>query len=722
MRCTTIGIPSFRFTSRSPIDHPLPGTLPRQPFFPYLHGMSLHSALSPRFVISATVVVTLVMVATGYIELQQSKEELYGVMREEALSLAETIDRGGTNAYLSMEKMSDLLAARLIDDAWSIARLDSLGHLAPQDLSAIAASNHLYRINVFDGSGKRVMSSNTPDTGHRLLPEKHTPRSFLAPLLSGEVDHLIIGLKEARFEEGQRFAVAVRRLRPGGGAVVVNVDAADFLAFRREVGVGKLVRDLADNPGIVYVALQDSEGILAASREVKELSSLEGDPGVTAAVAGDSIVTRTIDYQGEQVLEVVRHFSPGGTRLGVLRIALSLDELRSTEARMTRRLAVMAAVIALLATLAAVFVATRQRFIVSERKYAAMTASTGNILEQMREGVITVDRNGVVGMINRRAEELLGVPGSIVVGRTPGSALETAGERLKEIFAREDGSAEMDLEGGQETRKVLEVSLSTTRDDAGLVESRTALIRDLTEAKALEREARRKDKLTAMGELASGVAHEIRNPLNAIGLIAQRFSREFTPRSGAREFRALAEIMHSETGRVNAIIRQFLAFARPPDLKRIDLAVTEFTDRVAGVFSPQAQEKGVGFSQSVEKGLRASLDPDQMLQALLNVLQNALHATPPGGTITLTVDPVHLWLRFRVSDTGEGIPPAALEKIFNLYYSSKSDGTGLGLSITQQIVGQHDGRIDVSSSPGKGTVVTIEIPREASAGADSGPK
>jgi two-component system, NtrC family, sensor histidine kinase HydH len=659
--------------------------------------MSLHSALSVRFVISATVIVALVMVATGYVELQQSRQELYGVMHEEALSLAETIDRSGSNAYLSMERISELLASRLVDNARSIARLDSLGHLAPSDLSALAASNHLYRINVFDGAGKRVMSSNTPEASHQLLVEKHSPRDFLAPILRGEADHLVIGLKEARFEDGTRFAVAVKRLGRDGGAVVVNIDASDFLAFRREVGIGKLIRDLADNPGIIYVALQDSEGILAASREVNELTSVEGDPAISAAFTMDSTLTRLTDYRGEQVLEVVKRFSPGGTRLGVLRIALSLDELRSTETRMTRRLMVMALVIVLLVTLAAVFVGTRQRFIISERKYAAMTASTGNILAQMREGVITVDRNGIVGMYNRRAAELLGMPGARVIGS---------------LFGREDGSTEISTGTDPASEKILEVSLSTTRDDEGNIESRTALIRDLTEARRLEREARRKDKLTAMGELASGVAHEIRNPLNAIGLIAQRFSREFTPRRGVREFRSLADVMQNETRRVNAIIRQFLAFARPPALRRIDIPIREFADRVSGLFSAQAKEKGVSFTLSVQDGLHASLDPDQMLQALLNVLQNALHATLPGGSIRLNVHADSGVLRFTVSDTGEGISPAALEKIFNLYYTTKPDGTGLGLAITQQIVGQHDGRIDVSSMPGKGTALTIEIPLE----------
>jgi two-component system sensor histidine kinase HydH len=672
--------------------------------------MRLHSTLSPRVVIAVTSIVAALMIGTGYYELQQSREELAHVMHEEALSLAETINRGGSNAILSMERIEDLLASRLLDNARFVARLDSLGKLTPATLWSLAESNHLYRVNVFDRNGRRVMSSHVAISGHEGLNEKNTPREFLHPVLKGNVDQLIIGIKEARFEEGQRYAVAVRRTRPGGGAVVVNIDAGEFLEFRRSVGIGKLIRDLGDNSGIVYVALQDTEGILAASKEVSELSAVAYDPLVAEAADADTTLTRVADFQGEQVFEVIRRFSPGGDHLGVFRIALSMEEMRNTEARMTRRAIVMSLVLLVIAALAAIFVIMRQNVMVSERKYSVMTAYTGNILAQMREGVVTIDREDTILMFNRRAEELLGVTAEGFGGRSLNTLQQGHTATLARLFSREDGSTELLLKERDGSERILEVSISTTRNTTGEPESRTALLRDLTAARQLEREVRRKDKLTAMGELASGVAHEIRNPLNAMGLIAQRFGKEFTPRRGVREFRSLAEVMQSETRRVNGIIRQFLAFARPPALRKITTQLPEFFDRIAATFAAQSAEKGVAFTTSCDAELEAEIDPDQMTQAMLNVLQNALDATPRGGRINLTARAIGRKVRVTVKDTGKGISPTELEKIFNLYYTTKPDGSGLGLSITEQIVGQHDGRIDISSEPGKGTTFIIELP------------
>ncbi len=107
----------------------------------------------------------------------------------------------------------------------------------------------------------------------------------LRPILSGETDRLIIGLKQARFEEGQRFAVAIKRTNPAGGAIVLNVDAQELVEFRKRIGIGKFINDLSDNTGIDYVVIQDSEGILAATKQVKEMSSFEEDTLLNTATS-----------------------------------------------------------------------------------------------------------------------------------------------------------------------------------------------------------------------------------------------------------------------------------------------------------------------------------------------------------------------------------------------------------------------------------------------------
>jgi len=672
--------------------------------------MRSRAPIQPRYIVAATALVTVLMVGTAFIELRQSREEIYHLMREEAVSLAETIDQGGANAILSMDRIEDLLASRLLDNAYYIARLDSLGSLREADLAAFAAANGLFRVNIFDRRGRKVMSSIRQDPEHDDAPAKHSPADVLAAILDGSTDRLIIGIKDARVGDGQRFAVAIRRTRPGGGAIVVNMDAADLLSFRRSIGIGKLIRDLGDNSGIVYVALQDAEGIIAASHSVRELTSVAGDEVLRQAVDSDTTLTRVVEHQGSEVYEVVHPFAPEGELLGVLRIALAMDEVRSAEARMSRRMLIMSLVVIVLGALALTFLMVQQNYRLMERKYTSIKTFTGNILSQMRDGVVTVDPSGTITIFNPHAAEILGTDTGTVEGRPLEELQGTPAGLLTDIFAQPDGNSELRILRPDGARRIAAVSLSTTLDSGGAPESRTAVLRDLTDARRLEREAQRREKLTAMGELASGVAHEIRNPLNAIAMIAQRFAREFVPHTGAAEYKNLAKVMQDEARRVNGIIRQFLSFARPPELHRQRVALSDLVDHVSSLVSGQAADKGITFMASSDRNTTVYLDSEQMKQALLNLLQNALEATPAGGTIELTGTVLPEGIGFTVADTGPGIPPGLLDKIFNLYYTTKPDGTGLGLSITQQIVSQHGGTIEVSSTQGEGTVFKITLP------------
>ncbi len=671
--------------------------------------MRLPSNIQPRYVIAATTAVAALMIGSGFIELRQSRDELYHLLGESALALAQTIDRSGANNLLAAETMESLLADRLIDNAVYVARLDSVGVLHPGDLARLAREHHVYRINIFDRRGRKVLSSYAASDAHAQLPERFSPAEVLAPILEGTVDQMILGLREARVEEGQRYAVAVRRTRPPGGAIVVNLDAADLLRFRRTIGIGKLLKDLGNNSGIAYVAIQDTQGIMAAGG-VRELSSINADSAIVRAMAADTTIMRVYPFEDTEVFEVVRPFAPEGIPVGVLRIGLAMDEVRSAEARMLRRTVIMSLIVLVIGSLAFIFLVAQQNYQEMERRFRSFRTYTGNILAQMRDGVVTVGPSGTITIVNSRAAEILGIPAADMEGKVL-DEVEGAGIGLmKEVLAAGDGTFEKTLGVPDKETRIVEISLSTIRDAAGAVESKSAVLRDVTEARKLEREAERNSKLTAMGELASAVAHEIRNPLNAIAMIAQRFAKEFTPRSGGKEYRTLASVLQEETRRVNGIIRQFLSFARPLRIQRREIAVPDLIHALAALFASQAKEKGIAFTASAEGSKPMSLDPELLKQALLNLLQNALDATSQGGQISLHAVRDHQGVRFGVEDSGAGMSHAAMEKIFNLYHTTKPHGIGLGLPITHQIVTQHGGTIDVSSVEGKGTLFTVHIP------------
>jgi two-component system, NtrC family, sensor histidine kinase HydH len=664
--------------------------------------------IQPRYIIAITVAVAVLMFGSAFIELQQSRNELLHMLQEHSFSLAETIERSSGNIVLSTEQIEHQLAERLLNNAFFIARLDSESRLSQQDLYTFCEANGIYRINIINNSGKRILGSHPPRPEHIPLIERNNPRETLLPILSGKTDRMIIGLKQARFEEGQRYAVAIRRTRPGGGAIVLNLDAQELVEFRKRIGIGKLLKDLGDNADIDYVVLQDREGVLAATNKVREISSIAHDSLLALAFEHDTIITRNVDFNGHGTYEVAQRLTIDGSPAGVLRIGLSMKELQSTESRMSRRMLVMTFVLIAIGALVFTAIVVNQNYRFVSKKYHDIQSFTGSILANMRDAVITLDNQNRITIFNHQAEELFGTPANTIIGKQINELSSSIGKCLSTIFIENLSEASLECSGGR--TRIVSITLSYSTQSHGSLESRTAVIKDLTETRQMEREIQRKDKLTAMGELASGVAHEIRNPLNAISMIAQRYEKEFVPRSGSKEYRSLTQVLKKETARVNNIIQQFLAFARPPKIKLAQISAQQFVSHLTTLFEGQAKERQIEFSSrcSIEGNLR--IDQGLMTQAILNLLQNALDATPPHGSVQLNVSKNEDTIVVEVRDTGVGIPKENLEIIFNLYFTTKTKGNGMGLAITQQIIAQHHGHIQVGNASPKGTAFIVSLP------------
>jgi signal transduction histidine kinase len=305
---------------------------------------------------------------------------------------------------------------------------------------------------------------------------------------------------------------------------------------------------------------------------------------------------------------------------------------------------------------------------------------------------------------------ILQFSGSVVLGDGPGAMLRF-GLRLDELRRAE-------------RRLLIRLAVSLT---AALVLSLLTLgtvwLRQsyevLSEKHALAEAAlRRRDRLSAMGELASTVAHEVRNPLNAIAMSAQRLRREFLEapaRTDAdagnhAEMEQLLDVVAGESRRINDIVQQFLDFARPPKIAphSTDLA-SEVRDIVEAT-RPLALSRGITLDADVTGAATAVIDPAQLRQAIDNLLRNAIEATPPGGNVAVVARSTGKGHSIDVRDTGVGIPQDDLPRVFDLYFTTKAHGTGVGLAVTHQIVSAHGGTIEVDSKPGAGTRMTIRLP------------
>jgi len=216
-------------------------------------------------------------------------------------------------------------------------------------------------------------------------------------------------------------------------------------------------------------------------------------------------------------------------------------------------------------------------------------------------------------------------------------------------------------------------------------------------------------RLAALGRLTSGVAHEVKNPLNAMMIHLELIKERLD--APTQEVRQSLDVIGGEIRRLDRVVQGFLRFMRPHELEFKPIEVATLLQSAVVLVEAEWQSQGIRFSIEVAPGLPAvEADEELLRQALLNLIQNACQAMPRAGVVTVGARVENHTLCIEITDEGMGIPPEDVERIFALYYTTRPDGTGIGLSVVYRIVQMHDGSIDVRSELGRGTTMTIRLP------------
>ncbi|MBI5699708.1 PAS domain S-box protein [Candidatus Saganbacteria bacterium] len=343
------------------------------------------------------------------------------------------------------------------------------------------------------------------------------------------------------------------------------------------------------------------------------------------------------------------------------------------------------------------------------------------ILNSMVSGVLTCDNRGKIITFNPMAEKITGYKTAEVLGRTFGEAFPQKSALSGALESTLKGRNLRHLEASivSKERGLVPVSLSTCtlHDLRGKKSGALLLISDLTEVKELENKVRRADKLGALGTMAAGMAHEIKNPLSSMKVLSQLLPIKYQD----EEFRGkFIEIMPREISRIDRIVESLLGFARATSPKFTKLNIQTVLMEDLKYYDSQANKSGVEIVREFQDVPEIEGDPDQLPQVFSNLILNAIQAMPEGGKLKVVVregkkiESILQNIVVEVSDTGHGITPANLARLFDPFFTTKYAGTGLGLTIAHSIVDGHRGTIDVKSEIGRGTnfIVTLPLSQE----------
>jgi two-component system, sporulation sensor kinase E len=338
------------------------------------------------------------------------------------------------------------------------------------------------------------------------------------------------------------------------------------------------------------------------------------------------------------------------------------------------------------------------------------------LFNTIQEGIIVTDADGRVSYLNTAASDLLGIDPQRALGQPVSDWLRDFD--WKKIWSADRGAwrklMSQELEVVYPRQRFLSFYIVPLVDEQqDIVSGMAVILRDVTESRRRTESVIESEKLSALTLLAAGVAHEIGNPLNSLHIHLQLMERELKglPPAQARRLRKRLRIARQEIARLDRIINQFLRAIRPtrPQFQRVSV-----NDLLAGTLDFLRREIA-DRDILVEREFAADLpnllaDPEQLRQAFYNIIRNALQAMRAGGILRVRTELQDAHVAVCFVDSGHGIPPEQIGKLFEPYHTTKQDGSGLGLMIVQRIVREHGGIIEVESDVGRGTVFRLKLP------------
>jgi signal transduction histidine kinase len=469
-----------------------------------------------------------------------------------------------------------------------------------------------------------------------------------------------------------------------------------------------LLNQVGQESGIEYIMLQNQDGIVFASKKVATMTKLSDDPFLVASTQSDTTRSRLLTFQDREVLETVKTFKSTEFE-GLFRVGLSLYGYRQIAGGVKRQIWLAVLALIIIGMLAFGIITGFQNVGILKSGLEKARVISQSLLDSIPGPVIAVDSRMQITDINSMAKNRLGLS-SMATANTDYLKAFPDDPFQFELVMKTQRGVSFEKAMGEEHRKYFITTTPLIGFD-GVSIGAISIAQDITESRKLEAEAESRRRLSELGALAASMAHEIRNPLNAIGLTIQRMKNEIKPAGSETEYLKFIDGLRSEIKRLNEIIEKFLAVARSVRPAMAPVKIAEMIQNVVELFASQAQLQKIKLLHEASNDLVVDGDKAALTQALVNVVKNSLEAVSVGGEISIKATESNGKINISITDNGPGITdPNLAQKPF---YTTKKDGTGLGLATTSKIMADHGGELVIESPPGQGARIDLVLPRKS---------
>ncbi len=543
-------------------------------------------------------------------------------------------------------------------------------------------------------------------------------------------------------------------------SVFTGIRSGQDISYLWPGTVQRVLEHAAGHPGVRFLALVDNEGYILANSvpaaRIRQVSELTRD--FLGAIDEDTEDVKTFSYRIStenkgSVFQVAAFFSPVGKRVlnqffsggipgvpegegnrmmrlhgfnprwkqsieslnqkkYVILVELDMAQYNSRLQRQKLEIIILSIVLLLVGFGGWLSILTLEGLKGSQSRLRRVEAFRDILISSLPVGLIATDNKGHVILYNEFSQELTGISEKRVIGKS--TEVFSDSEIIYTAFdvpeKRSDVTCQKEAQLVTDTGACHTVQLNRMaiidRDDKFV--GTLLMIQDLSQVKKLEEDLRRSERLAALGKMAAGVAHELRNPLSSIKGLALVLQSRFT---GENHDRETANILVQEVERLNRSISELLDYARPQKLQKNDVDINILLHKAVSLLAIDAESAGIEMVTDFPDNLPViQADEDRLNQVFLNLFLNSIQAMTDGGTLTIKTAKRESSLTITVNDTGCGIAKENFGRVFDPYFTTKPEGTGLGMAMSAKIVEEHGGTISFDSTEGQGTSVVVEIP------------